>query len=692
MKLASRLMQTAILTTITCLFPLTAIAAESPSTANVPGIPIKAVILVNDSFDSTNSRSELFLNVKRALELNKIPFDTLDSPNISEKALLDSSGLPRYAVAIDLAPGWQLKDSQSSAIANASRGGMGLVGLLPDVVNDEISILFGVTDAGKKWQNSSTISFKEDLFTFSYKSENLTGDFAYLDHRLSTDAKVVAVFKETKAPAIWTYRNGKGKSVFHNHAGALIYQYRGLLAQSILFAMPVGIACPIAAGAIEVDDCPAPYYNEDILHRDYREFYSNFKEWLQSFHFNASFFATFSYSGNTSDFWFTPESMACAADIIKDGYELGIHNGSNHFPLSPEYWGSDNAVSAEIDTMADAWKQLQQRLSEQYGVKLGECTSYSAPQNVIGDAAYKILARKMGIKYVGTSSITNEVQRSGIVSTVVGFKPALKEFGWEGNTGIFNIPRMKGSFFEFDDPKNLNYTSSWEMLRSVIESGDAYTIMTHAHESTLVSEGAPTGTDMPVVFESYWTWADYVTTHYPFYRWLTVSELGRYLSQRKGTIEARWYPEKSTLQVKLSQPEDVLQIKTDKYIKSMSGSGTSLTIEISNFPQDIDLKGYETLTCGTDLFIYPKGAAASLPRPATKSYAFHSVPRPAPSPTVAPAPAPQSLTGKSIEQPVAKQPEPTPEKGLPRLALESGGAAGVLAMMGLFFVYKLSRR
>ncbi len=674
------------------LTPLTALAADSPSAASAPGIPIKAVILVNDSFDSTNSHSELFLNVKRVLELNKIPYDTLDSPDISEKALLGSSGLPRYAVAIDLAPGWLLKESQSSAIINASREGMGLVGLLPDVVNEDINILFGIAADGRKWQNASVINFKEDLFTFSYQSENLTGDFAYLDHQLSKDAKVIATFKESKAPAIWTYRNGKGKSVFHDHASALIYQYRGLLLQSILYAMPVGIACPIAAGAIEVDDCPAPYYNEDILHRDYREFYSNFKEWLQSFHFKASFFTTFSYSGNTSDFWFTPESMACAADILKEGYELGIHNGSNHFPLSPEYWGSDNAVSAEIDTMADAWKRLQQGLDEKYGVKLGGCTSYSAPQNVIGDAAYKLLAQKMGIKYVGTSSITNEVQRSGIVSTVVGFKPALKEFGWEGNTGIFNVPRMKGSFFEFDDPKNLNYTSSWEMLRSVIESGDAYTIMTHAHESTLVSEGAPTGTDMPVVFESYWNWADYVTEHYPFYRWLTASELGNYISQRKGTIEAWWYPGKSTLQVKLSQPEDVLQIKMDKYIKSISGTGNSLTIEFSNLPQDIDLKGYETLTCGSDLFIYPEDAASSLPRPAPGFFVFHTIPRPTPTPSVAPAPIPQLPAAKSSEQPVVKQPEATTVKGLPRLALESGGAAGLLAMMCLLFVYKLSRR
>jgi len=621
------------------LLPIFTVPGVSPASAhNAKGIPIRVLALIDEEYPATSSHSDLFQSAKTVLDVNKIPFDTLDVSQIDKHTFLDESSQLRYSVLLALNPGWRTNPTNSGFILDAVEKGMGAVNLLPELANPDLMTMFGMDKCGTQWLDSPSVQVIKDKFTFSYEGETIYEDFLYLDHELLPGAEVVANFGDSSKPAIWTYKYGAGKTVFHNHNASWIYKYQGMLLQSILYAMPIGVACPINAGVIEVDDCPRAFYSAKEVQDWHYTFYYNFKQWLQTYNFTASFFTAFSYSGNIEDFWVHPESLQCANDIITSGYELGLHCGNKHAPLDVAYWGSEASIDAEVDEMMQTVESLQDRLRDKYGTQLGKIASYIAPMSAIGNYGYEALDKRTYIRYVGTGGLlssggdtgTESIPSSGPDSAdyTLEYPPTLKDFGREKDLDIYNLPRVKGDFYSFNQPQDDDYSKTWNILRSIIESGDSYIIFTHPDELDLLDQDRFPNASMPKLFEAFRVWGDYVSRHYPFYRWWTSSELGQYLEKREGALDAEWFPEESILKLKLSQPDDVIHIKTHEYLKNISQGDEALILAFSSSPSDYKSDEYDVVNVGHDYFIYPKGSESSMPVIPETSFTFTPVPAP----------------------------------------------------------------
>jgi peptidoglycan/xylan/chitin deacetylase (PgdA/CDA1 family) len=593
------------------LASLCVLIAVSPLKADSPEvIPVKVGILIDEKYQVTNTNSELYQNIKRLLTINKIPFDILNVSDVNADTFLNrSSKNINYAVLLIMSPGWRISDATSRGIVNAAERGMGLVGALPDIVNERLMPLFGIEQLGKEWQSAERLFIDRDAFTFSHKGQCFEeGGFLYLDHKLLPDVNVIARFN-SKSPGVWTYRHGSGKSVLHNHTNTSIFTYSGILLQSILYAMPIGVASPINVGVIEVDDFPMAFSSPEQVQEYYYDFYTNLDRWLKNYNFRASFFIAFSYSGNISGFSLYSESLDAVHSILASGNELGLHCGSKHVPLALEYWGSESAIDNEIDVVLAAIEKLKLELNDKYGYEMDEIVSYIAPANCIGDYGYTALDQKTDIQYVGTGHVSSASTYEGKSFGRNYILPTLREFGWEDDRDVYNLPRVQGGFYYFDeDNKDIDkyeYEDSWHVLRSSIESGDAYLIFTHPDAPELIKRGDKNST-LDDIFKAYIAWGDYVSQTYPHYRWWTTGMLGDYLANRQGTTEGEWFPDSNTLKIRLSQPDDAIHVKTEKYLSAISGEGENLTLQFEDTVTDFYTEEYDILKMHQDYFIYPK--------------------------------------------------------------------------------------
>ncbi len=590
-----------------CLLIFMAYGTSPAEAYSANGVPVRALILVDEGNPYADSSSELFERTQRVLNINKIPYDILDISQIDQNTFLDSTSNLRYSVLVILGSGWKIDSAKSQLILEVTDEGMGVVGLAPDSADTDLMPLFGINELGTTWlnsENSPSFQIVKDKFTIAHEGGTIDMGFVYLDHHLLPDAEVVASYGDPGVPAVWTYQYGDGKTVFHNQAGIWERLYWGITLQSILYAMPIGVACPINAGVIEVDDGPRSFYSTEQLQDYYYDFYYNFKEWLKAYNLTASFFVAFSYSGDINDFWANPEGLEWANDIIQSGYELGLHCGSEHTPLKVAYWGSQAVIDAEVDEMMQALEVLRSRLDNEYSTQLGEVISYVAPMNEMGNYGYEALDKGTNIRYVGTYfSSDNQA-----LDKVTG-----RDFAWEGDLDIYNLPRIEAAFYDFNQPQYKEYSHDWMTLRSVIESGDSFLIFTHPDEAELLDEGEFPNSSVAGIFEGCKVWADYICSHYPYYRWWTASELGHYLENREGVLDAEWLPEANTLELRLSQPDDTVHIKTDLYLQKITQEAGTLSFVMGNVPCDLQSDDYDIIKVGQDYFVYAKDSKSSMP-------------------------------------------------------------------------------
>jgi hypothetical protein len=633
-------------------------------TPSPPGIPLKALLLVDAGFAVTSTRSGMYDATRKMLNVNKISFDVLDVSQVDKYTFEDADAGLRYSVLLIMAPGWRMDNETNSLILQAARDGMGVVGMLPDAASTDLMPLFGIEELGTDWKTARGITFVQDKFTFSYKDATIDGDFSYLPCRLNREAAVVGKFDGTNDPAVWCYQYGAARTVFHDSPSALTSGYRGILLESILYAMPLGVACPVNAGVIEVDDCPLPLYTDQLAEEAYYNYYANFKKWLATYNFKASFFLVFSYNGNMQDFYLYPESLECANDIIRSGNEIGLHVGTNHTPLKVSEWGSREALDSEVKAMAAAMDELRVKLKARYGTELGEVVSYIPPANEIDDYGFEALARETKIKYVGTVHFGNE-------------EVSARDFGREGNLEIFNLPRSGGGGFHiFNEPQDRDYSNVWNTLRSVIESGDSYLIFTHPYAWEYQDEKRFGNGSMTKLFDSYRTWADYVSRHYPFYRWWTSAELGDYLANRKGALSGRWDAGSNRLTLELSQPDDVIHIKAQRYLKTVEAAGNTVVLTFTNMPEPVYSDRFEITTIGQDYFLCPKSLPVTHAAVPSSPFVFNHVTWVKP-----PEPAPAPVVTVEFER----------SNRSPVMALVGFAAAGVVFLVGLV-VLRRSRR
>ncbi len=602
----------------------------SPARAKSPAaIPIKVAILIDESFPTTDSRSLLYTSLTDVLTVNKVPFEVFDISDLRTTDLTNAKGEARYAALAIMGPGWKMTPGADDAVLKAAAAGTGLVALLPDVVNQRNMKLFGIKKPGTEWLESSGIHIERDVFTCAYAGRDLKEPAAYLDHTLADGAEAIASF-DSGEPAVWIYQGSHARAVFHDHTGTALRSYRGILLESILYVMPVGLASPVNAGAIEVDDFPRPFATAAEVQEYYYDFFTNFRRWLQAYHLPASFYLSFSYSGNTSDFWEYPESLRSVHDILASGYEIGLHNGSRHVPLDAAYW-SRSELLVEVDITKKALDRLRSTLYQEYGDYLSAVDSYVAPDGRLGPDGYKQLAQRLGIRYAGTLDPGGESLYEGDGHSVPQtIPPTLRNFGREGDTGVYNLPRSEGGFYYFGRAAagTARHDQSWATLLSAIESGDSYIIFTHPSD-TGIAESAGRTPRLEDFFSALNTWGEFVSRHYPFYRWWTATRLGDYLAERQGFTGADWLPDEKTLRVTPAQAQDVIRVKTDKYLSSVSRDGGTVVLKFSDAESEIVPGDYDVVRCGQDYFLSPKGTGG-LPVTPGSAFVFARVTPPRP--------------------------------------------------------------
>ncbi len=593
------------------LAPLPASGEESPS------IAATVMILVDEHHEFMGLDSDLYKSLQRVLNINKIKFETITLSKMANFSVYSEDKLARYSVLVLMAPGWKIDRAGSEMIARRVKLGLGLVGLLSDSANEWLAPLFGITELGKEWRDAAGLAIRQDKFTFSYQGKKIAQPVSYLNHKLAKDADVIAGFIKSDFPAVWTYQYGAGKTVFQNSNAVPMY-YQGILLQSILYAMPVGVASPINVGVIEVDDCPRSFASRQELQEWHYNFLPNFLAWLKAYNFRASFFTAFSYSGNIDDFWKYNEGLEAARMIAEAGYELGIHCGSKHTPLDTQYWTDQASINAEAGKLAEAFDKMREQLAVKSAIKLGGAVSYAAPGNSLGKAGYLALDEYTDIRYVGVGYSRG----LDIPHPDSPFPPTFREYGAEAGTGIYNVPRYQASFFRMAESDE---AAEWSIMRALMESGDTYVAFTHPDELDL-PEYDGNERDMARLFDAYEKWADYVTRYYPYYRWWTHAELGRYLEKRRGVIEAEWFPKEMTLYIKNAQPDDTIHIKSELSIESISKSGDTMVIRFRKEPVKLTTRDFDIVNLGNDTYICPPGMAKTHAAAPLKAFVYRPNP------------------------------------------------------------------
>ncbi|MGI2336707.1 MAG: hypothetical protein ACRKGH_08750 [Dehalogenimonas sp.] len=572
--------------------------------------PVRVGVIVFESYPGAGSTSEMYQSIEQVLGANRIPWDVLDITGGKSLDLTDGGGVPKYSCLIILAPGFIISDIDSWSIINCAKLGTGVVGVAPDMVNSILAPVFGISKLGVNWIASDGMRIEVDEFTFAYAGEIIKqSGSSLLDHRLMVDSLIIARDVTADRPAIWTHRYGASKNVFFNDTGIQSRYFQGILLQSILYSMPMGLGSPVNAGAVQVDDTPRAYYSSEYLQEFYYDYLNNFIDFLDAYNLTSTVYVVFSYSGQTTDFWLYPESVEGVYKFLVRGDEIGWHCGNYHIPLVTEYWDGETAINTEISATLLAVQNLAQQLQSKYGVDLGKIVSYVPPMNEIGSDGYQGLDALTDIKYVGTQYDFGVVDDTSTISHIT-----YENFGWEAGTEIYNLPRTQGDFYTFSGQVSTEDTNNaWATLRSVIESGQAYLIFTHPPDENIMDPTKYPDFTMADLFEAYTVWADYVITNYPFYRWMTTAEVGGILDSRAVSLNSRWVIGENTLEIMDYSPGEALQIKTALFLQSISLVGTTLKLYFGDSVADVLSPEYDVIKEGNNYFIYPSGSKDSFP-------------------------------------------------------------------------------
>jgi hypothetical protein len=324
--------------------------------------------------------------------------------------------------------------------------------------------------------------------------------------------------------------------------------------------------------------------------------------------------------------------------------------------------------------MMQAIELLRKRLHDKYGTELGDIVSYVAPNMEIGDYGYEALDNRTNIRYVGVSYFPYENVTS-------------RDFGWEKDLDIYNLPRIKGDFYEFNQPQYIQYNRIWMSLRSVIESGDAYLIFTHPDETELlINAGEFPDATLAGVFDGCKVWADFISQNYPFYRWWTSSEIGHYLEHREGFLNGEWLPATNTLKLRLAQPDDAIHIKTPLYLQSVTDEQGTLSLVFNTAPCNFQSTEYDVTKTAQDYYIYPM--SERLTKPTILKAPFEYI---TPSERI-PTSEETARLIPTIHNTLGEYEEAPGENGLSTPSLIGIMAAAVILTTGTWFAFKSSRK
>ncbi|MGI2336705.1 MAG: DUF2194 domain-containing protein [Dehalogenimonas sp.] len=603
----------------------------------IPSVPINVGIIIDEGYPGSSIDSDLFVSLERVLEFNRLPWETLDVSDGQDLTLQDGDGNPLFSTLVIMAPGFRINTAQSESIVSVATDpvvGTGLVSLGTNFVNQILAPLFGIDALGNEsvWLPSSGVVFgDENGFTLSYSEETINQPgIGFIDHTVNEGAAIVATHITSEKPAIWTYDNSNGaNTVFFNENGMNAWYMQGLLLQSILYTMPVGLGSPVNAGAIQIDDSPRSYYSPEGLQSTHYDFISNFLKFIEAYNLGASAFISFSYSYDIDSFWAYPQSVEGVYQYLAAGVEIGLHCGTIHMPLAlgdlyP--WLGQEGLNAEVTAIMAAFDELSAQLLEEYDVVFSpsDILSYVAASNNIDSAGYQAIDTLTDIKYVSTEFSLDEGTRGGGTGVISpeypsGFPVTWRDFGFEEGTLLYNLPRSQANFAVFapnTDPASR--TAAFANLQCLIESGQPYLIFSHPDENVIMLPN----TTMDQVFMGYTAFADFVV-QYPFYRWLKTAELGGILDARAPTLNARWLPGSSTLEIMDYVAAEALQVKTSFFLTEVALDGTTLSLTFGDTDTGYNAPAaYDIVKTGNNFFIYQNGAVENMPTTPSAPFVF----------------------------------------------------------------------
>ena len=153
-------------------------------------------MIYDGSNTNTNQSSDLYTNVVRVLNTNKIPYVALDISSGNIATLVDGNGNLAYSVAIIMADGTAINGTNSQNIVNAVNAGMGAVATLPTTANAALSAIFGISVLGTQQTTSAYFTVNKDIFTFSYAGTTIYQSSTFQNHTLLSGTNIEANFPQ----------------------------------------------------------------------------------------------------------------------------------------------------------------------------------------------------------------------------------------------------------------------------------------------------------------------------------------------------------------------------------------------------------------------------------------------------------------------------------------------------------------
>ncbi|MBN2735590.1 MAG: DUF2194 domain-containing protein [Spirochaetales bacterium] len=386
---------------------------------------------------------------------------------------------------------------------------------------------------------------------------------------------ILAVSLDDGYPMLWSGNNGKGKYIIWNWDGFLGAENMGLIVESILSLLPIGVSSSLGSAHMFIDDWPLPMYNieKDQLPPEMTDtqFYTqiwwpDIKDLFAKYKIPYSSYLVFNYNAvveppfTGGEFFVAENNMSynIAMEILNNNIEMGYH-GYNHMSLTRDKtevninaWPSVTAMEASLREGARVWKNL-----------FGEGTlpfAYVAVNNIISEE--------------GVAAIKNEFPSIKIISalrwgveeetyTTIGPHPIMPE--------TYYLPRITFGY---------QISNSTRTLMASGVSGPG--LISHfIHPDDVFDPFRSKGKSWKALLAEFENIIQFQQKHYPWMTWLSIRDIyHRLIAQDDSLLNIRYDQDRILIEGTVGQ---LLRIRTNgKSVKALNG--LDILYEYKNHP------------------------------------------------------------------------------------------------------------
>ena len=332
----------------------------------------------------------------------------------------------------------------------------------------------------------------------------------------SDRAEILATSFDGITPLAWVSEKGDGQVLTWNWNAFGKGEFQGLILESFLRVVPVGVAATAGLGIMFIDDWPLPMYN--IVKPPYEvtdtEFYTEIwwpeiKEFFESYDIPFSSFIIFNYNATVSppftggEFYAAEDmaSLAMAYDILDTGRELDLH-GYNHLSMTLEETEVNLHPWPSLEAMEEALREAKAEWVSLFG-EHELPFAYVAPNNIISRDGETALTN------VFTSIRVISALRMGegdITVTEIGAHPAIPS--------VYYIPR-----------NSWGYPFSSYMRQLVISAITGAGVWSHfIHADDVYDPARSGGLDWEGLKAEFHKMIRFVKQHYPWIEFVSLRD------------------------------------------------------------------------------------------------------------------------------------------------------------------------